>query len=87
VHLHMPRIAFSISFFLSRRVRLSSSHVQDLLVRNDEWSGGMWRHSRERRVHVTPTFCCAIHVAIYSPWPHVDTSRITFSLENVCIFS
>jgi hypothetical protein len=34
-------------------------------LRNDGRSGDMWRHSRERRGHVTPTSCCAIHVTIH----------------------
>jgi hypothetical protein len=34
-------------------------------LRNDGRCGGMWRHSRERRVHVTPTSCCTPSTSQY----------------------
>jgi hypothetical protein len=49
-------------------------------LRNDGRSGGMWRHSRERRVHVTPTSCCAIHITIWILPPHHYPDHWVFSV-------
>jgi hypothetical protein len=61
----LPSNSCRMAFFV---VRCHSLVVRGVywVLRSDGRSGGMWCHSLKRRVHVTPTSCCAIHVTIWT---------------------